>query len=132
MNRSEFSCRYGKNQRAKTTGKPASFNRQTRTDRGSASRSATPKQDVASMNSSQYAPLLLITDPRSALEANPRACQPSIHLTESSGLRRSIAMSAPYEALTAGVVAALRKTLGANLYSCCVYGSAVRGNWIEA
>jgi hypothetical protein len=40
-------------------------------------------------------------------------------------------MSAPYAALTAEVVAALRERLGANLYSCCIYGSAVRGNWIE-
>lgn len=40
-------------------------------------------------------------------------------------------MSPECESLTTTVVAALREKLGANLYSCCVYGSAVRGNWIE-
>ncbi len=40
-------------------------------------------------------------------------------------------MSPECESLTTTVVAALREKLGANLYSCCVYGSAVRENWIE-
>jgi len=40
-------------------------------------------------------------------------------------------MSPDCESLTTTVVAALREKLGANLCSCCVYGSAVRGNWIE-
>jgi hypothetical protein len=40
-------------------------------------------------------------------------------------------MSPECESLTTTVVAALREKLGSNLYSCCVYGSAVRGNWIE-
>jgi hypothetical protein len=39
-------------------------------------------------------------------------------------------MSPECESLTKIVVAALHERLGANLYSCCVYGSAVRGNWI--
>ena len=39
-------------------------------------------------------------------------------------------MSPDCESLTSAVVAALRENLGANLYSCCIYGSAVRGNWI--
>lgn len=40
-------------------------------------------------------------------------------------------MSPECESLTTNVVAALRDKLGTNLYSCCLYGSAVRGNWIE-
>ena len=39
-------------------------------------------------------------------------------------------MSSDCDSLKTTVVAALREKLGANLYSCAVYGSAVRGNWI--
>jgi hypothetical protein len=35
------------------------------------------------------------------------------------------------EPLLADTVDALRNSLGSNLYSCCLYGSAVRGNFIE-
>src|SRR5882762_763713 len=37
----------------------------------------------------------------------------------------------PFQALVDKAVQALGKELGANLYSCCLYGSAVRGNFIE-
>ena len=37
----------------------------------------------------------------------------------------------PFQTLVDGAVQALRQELGANLYSCCLYGSAVRGNFIE-
>src|SRR3954471_18462796 len=39
-------------------------------------------------------------------------------------------MSPHCESLANTVVAAMRENLGTNLYSCCIYGSSVRGNWI--
>ena len=39
-------------------------------------------------------------------------------------------MSPECESLVASIAAVLREKLGANLHSCCVYGSAVRGNWL--
>ena len=40
-------------------------------------------------------------------------------------------MSPSLEKLIEQAAEALRRELGANLYSCCLYGSAVRGNYIE-
>ena len=37
----------------------------------------------------------------------------------------------PFQAFVDKAVQALGQELGANLYSCCLYGSAVRGNFIE-
>jgi predicted nucleotidyltransferase len=37
----------------------------------------------------------------------------------------------PFQILVDKAVPALGQELGANLYSCCLYGSAVRGNFIE-
>lgn len=39
-------------------------------------------------------------------------------------------MSSESDALAAKALDGLRQRLGTNLASCCVYGSAVRGNWI--
>lgn len=45
--------------------------------------------------------------------------------------RRVTAASIAWEKTVELVLDALRRELGANLYSCCLYGSAVRGNMVE-
>lgn len=45
-------------------------------------------------------------------------------------LRYTVGMSDKTEAMLDEVIASLRKALGDNLWSCCLYGSAVRGNVI--